>query len=135
MRDRFIFSLTATILLAAIGCGGPQQPPPPPGVELRGNRIVLNDRILFEHDSDRILEESHEILDRVVSLLNAHDGIIRVQVQGHSSTDGQARRNQELSAERAAAVAGYLREHGVLQEVTSQGYGPTYPLCAEETAE
>lgn len=133
MRNRLIFALATTVILAAIGCGGPQQPPPPPGVELRGNRIVLNDRILFEHDSDRILEESHQILDRVVSLLQSHDEIVRVQVQGHSSTDGQTQRNQELSTERAASVADYLRGRGVLQEVTSQGYGPTYPLCEEET--
>src|SRR5690606_1913001 len=84
---------------------------------------------------DRILEESHSILDRVVTLLGDRDEIVRVQVQGHSSTDGQARRNQELSALRAAAVAAYLREHGVAQEVTSQGYGATYPLCREETPE
>lgn len=132
MRERLVGLLVAGFAIAAIGCGA-AQPPPPPGVELRGNRIVLNDRVLFEHDSDRILEESHSILDRVVTLLGDHDEIVRVQVQGHSSTDGQAQRNQELSAERAAAVATYLREHGVAQEVTSQGYGPTYPLCREET--
>ncbi|MCZ7678347.1 MAG: OmpA family protein [Sandaracinaceae bacterium] len=118
----------------AIACGGPP-PPTIPGIELRGNRIVLSDRIQFEHDSDRILEESYPILDRVVSLLEQHEEIVRVQVQGHSSTDGQLARNQELSAARAASVAAYLREHGVAQEVTSQGYGPTYPVCREETEE
>lgn len=119
---------------ASMACGAPQ-PPPIPGIELRGNRIVLSDRVLFEHDSERILEESYPILDRVVTLLDTHDEIVRVQVQGHSSTDGQAARNQELSAARAASVAAYLREHGVEQEVTSQGYGPTYPLCREDTPE
>lgn len=130
--QRRILSLLA--LAAALACGGPQHPTIP-GVELRGNRIVLTDRIQFEHDSDRILEESHPILDRVVTLLETHDEIVRVQVQGHSSTDGQLAHNQELSAARAASVAAYLREHGVEQEVTSQGYGPTYPLCHEETEE
>lgn len=120
----------ALAILAA--CGGAQRPMLP-GVELRGNRIVLADRIQFAHDSDRILEDSHPILDRVVTLLEHHDEIVRVQVQGHSSTDGDARRNQRLSELRAAAVATYLREHGVRQEVTSQGYGATYPLCAETT--
>lgn len=121
-------------VLVAAACGAPQ-PPPPPGVELRGNRIVLSDRILFEHDSDRILEESHDILDRVVALIDMHDEIVRVQVQGHSSTDGDDAHNQELSAARAASVAAYLREHGVEVDVTSQGYGETYPICREETEE
>lgn len=129
---RSLVALGAVAL--AIACGGPP-PPTIPGIELRGNRIVLSDRIQFEHDSDRILEESYPILDRVVSLLEQHEEIVRVQVQGHSSTDGQLARNQELSAARAASVAAYLREHGVAQEVTSQGYGPTYPVCREETEE
>ncbi len=132
MRERLV--LLSVLVIALVGCGA-AQPPPPPGVELRGNRIVLADRILFEHNSDRILEESHSILDRVVTLLGDHDEIVRVQVQGHASTDGQARRNDELATQRAAAAAAYLREHGVTQEVTSQGYGPTYPLCREDTPE
>jgi outer membrane protein OmpA-like peptidoglycan-associated protein len=123
------------VLVAFLAACGGAQPPPIEGVELRGNRIILSDRVLFEHNSERILEESHPVLDRVVSLLDAHDEVVRVQVQGHSSTDGSARRNEELSTARAASVATYLREHGVRQEVTSQGYGPTYPLCREDTAE
>ncbi len=58
-----------------------------------------------------------------------------MQVQGHTSTDGDEAHNQTLSEQRAARVASYLREHGVTQEVTSQGYGETYPLCREETEE
>lgn len=132
MRRTTMALALIALCVSALGCGGPQQPTLP-GVELRGNRIVLADRIQFAHDSDRILEESHPILDRVVTLLEHHDEIVRVQVQGHSSTDGNARHNQRLSERRAASVATYLREHGVTQEVTSQGYGPTYPLCSEDS--
>lgn len=130
----------------AAGCGGAvvttvdtgepgDEPPPPLEVELRANRIVFNHRIRFEHDSDRILTESHVVLDRVAELMAAHPNLIRLQVQGHSSTDGATRHNQELSAQRAAAVAEYLRGAGVAAEVTSQGYGETYPLCHDDTVE
>lgn len=134
MRQRLFAIALATTLF---GCGAAvsQSNDGTLRVELRGNRIVINDRVQFEHDSDVILEQSHPILDRVVEILGEHDEIIRVQVQGHTSTDGSAERNQVLSEERAAAVAAYLRDHGVTQEVTSQGYGPTYPLCREETEE
>ena len=104
-------------------------------VELRGNRIVFNHRIEFAHDSDTILPASHEILDRVAALLATNEGIIRIQVQGHSSTDGDVGHNRELSDRRAEAVAEYLRAQGVTQEVTSQGYGETYPLCQEDSPE
>jgi len=56
-------------------------------------------------------------------------------VQGHSSTDGDLRHNRELSDRRAEAVAEYLRAQGVTQEVTSQGYGETYPLCQDDSTE
>jgi OOP family OmpA-OmpF porin len=130
-------ALAAAVGAVAIGCGGPQGPPDPDDllVELRGNRIVFNHTIEFEFDRARILEESYPILDRICELLVEHPGIYRVQIQGHSSTDGEEAHNQELSAARAESVAEYLRSHEVVAEVTSQGYGETYPLCREETEE
>jgi outer membrane protein OmpA-like peptidoglycan-associated protein len=125
----------AALLLLAAGCGGGPDviEEGPLRVELRGNRIVINQKIEFAHDSAEILEGSHPILDQVAAILDAHDEIYRVQVQGHTSTVGEEAHNQELSAARAEAVAVYLREHGVTQEVTSQGYGESYPVCQEET--
>ena len=126
----------------AAGCGGTSspdvetggdEPPPPLEVELRSNRIVFNHQIHFANDSDRILPESHAVLDRVAALMAEHPNLVRLQVQGHSSTDGSASHNRELSERRAAAVAEYLRTAGVEQEVTSQGYGETYPLCHEDS--
>lgn len=132
------FFVAALVLASlALGCGGPQPPPDPDDllVELRGNRIVFSHKIEFEFDRARILEESHRVLDRIVELLTEHTEIYRVQVQGHSSTDGEEAHNLELSAARAESVAEYLRAHGVTAEVTAQGYGETYPLCREETEE
>lgn len=124
----------------AFGCGAAaptvvedEATPPPLEVELRSNRIVFNRPILFARDSDQILTVSHEVLDRVAAIMREHPNLIRLQVQGHSSTDGGAAHNQDLSARRAAAVAEYLRQSGVEQEITSQGYGETYPVCHDDT--
>ena len=102
-------------------------------MELRGNRIVFNHQLQFGHDSAEILEPSFPVLDRICELLGEHEEIFRVQVQGHTSVDGEVQHNQELSAARAEAVAEYLRSQGVTQEVTFQGYGETYPICREES--
>ena len=132
-----IASLVGILLVVATGCGGGaemvQDEDAPLRVEIRGNRIVFNHKIEFEHDSATIREASHPILDEVVRLLGEHEEIYRVQVQGHSSTDGEEQHNLELSTARAASVADYLRSHGVVAEVTSQVSGETYPLCREET--
>ncbi|HJL14241.1 MAG TPA: OmpA family protein [Sandaracinaceae bacterium LLY-WYZ-13_1] len=126
---------TIALLSLTVGCGGATvvEDDGELRVELRGNRIVINQKIEFAHDSAEILESSYPILDQVVAILEEHEEIYRVQVQGHTSTVGEDQHNMELSAARAEAIGTYLREHGVTQEVTSQGYGETYPLCQEDT--
>lgn len=128
-------ALRFLVLLVAAGCGGAQVADEDGTlrVELRGNRIVINQKIEFGHDSSELLETAYPILDQVVSILGGHEEIFRVQVQGHTSTVGDEQHNQELSSARAESIARYLREQGVLQEVTAQGYGETYPVCHEET--
>ncbi len=126
-----------------VGCGAPPPPPveeepaaeAPLEVQLQANRIVFNRAIRFTRGGGDILPESVVVLDRIVELLAAHPNLIRVQVQGHTSTEGSAARNRELSEARATAVADYLRSAGVEQDVTSQGYGETYPVCQETSEE
>ncbi|MFK7989652.1 MAG: OmpA family protein [Sandaracinaceae bacterium] len=131
-------SFLCSIVLLAAACGS--APPPATGdepllVELRNNRIVFNHRIEFEHDSATLVPEDDPILDGVAAVLAEHEEIYQIQVQGHTSAVGNAEHNQELSEARAAAIADALRERGVTQEITSQGYGPTYPVCQEDTDE
>lgn len=129
---------TLVLGLGALGCGGSEQVVTYESglrIELRGNRIYINQTIEFEHDSDVLLPSAAPILDALAEVLGNHPEIYRVQIQGHSSTDGDEQHNLELSGARAAAVAEYLRGHGVTAEITSQGYGETYPLCHEESDE
>lgn len=126
--------IACALAAASLGCGGAEVVDDSELiVEIRDGRIHINQRIHFAFDSDEILEDSFALLDRVAEVILEHPDIVRVQVQGHSSTDGEEAHNLELSGRRAAAVAEYLRGHGVTAEVTSQGYGETYPLCREDT--
>lgn len=128
--------VSAALALFLLGCGGSEVVDPDTLiVEIRENRIYVNQRVHFAHDSDEILPDSFELLDRVAAVIGDHPDILRVQVQGHSSLDGEEQHNLELSGRRAASVAEYLRSHGVSIEITHQGYGETYPICREETPE
>ncbi len=155
------FSVVASLSLAlAMGCASnpppppappptitpqpePAPEPPPPAPEpppaapseatLHDNHIELAHQILFDLNSDHIDEEhSQGVLRDLVALLQANPRIRRLRIEGHTDTQGSASRNLDLSNRRAAAVATYLRTHGI-PNVTyeTQGLGQTQPLCRE----
>ncbi|MGF1469793.1 MAG: OmpA family protein [Sandaracinaceae bacterium] len=103
-------------------------------IDLTDDRLIIHDHIQFGHDSAEILPESYPLLDAVADVLKENEQrVTGVQIQGHTSLTGSDEHNLELSEARAGAVASYLREHGVTQELTSQGYGEQHPLCQEDT--
>jgi outer membrane protein OmpA-like peptidoglycan-associated protein len=59
-----------------------------------------------------------------------------IQVRGYASTSGDAKRNQELSEERADAVVTFLQKNGVPLRhiVTPAAMGTTNPVASNESA-
>ena len=102
-------------------------------VVVQGDRIVFDDPILFAMDSDEILHESDALLDEIAKTLQEHEEIAAVRVEGHTDATGSAEHTQELSERRAEAVVEALRERGVTQTLSAQGFGKTRPLCQEDT--
>jgi len=94
---------------------------------------VILQNILFEYNSDVILPSSQTSLDNAVNtLLDNPD--IRVEISGHTSSDGSDAYNLELSRKRAKAVEVYLIKRGVpADRLKSVGYGETKPLNDNST--
>ena len=93
--------------------------------EVALNEIVTLDPILFARGSAEILEESFPILDRAAQLLLESPGG-RVEIQGHTDSDGPAEINLDLSQRRADSVLDYLVEQGVDElRLNATGYGET----------
>ena len=69
------------------------------------------------------------MLQQVLALLEK-DASIKVEVQGHTDNVGTDAYNQTLSDSRAAAVVGWLTQHGIAAaRLTSKGYGKTKPVA------
>jgi outer membrane protein OmpA-like peptidoglycan-associated protein len=52
----------------------------------------------------------------------------KIEVEGHTSSDGSAELNQQLSEDRANSVRNYMIEQGIdADRVTAVGYGPSRP--------
>jgi len=141
-------------MLAVVGCGGvtkfsdttaiaikgPAMPPPavaaaPKRVEVKDDRIELNEKIQFALAEATILPESHSLLNEVVAAINEHKNIGKVDIIGHTSDEGADAYNLDLSQKRAKAVGEYLTSHGVdAGRLQSKGLGETQPIADNATA-
>jgi outer membrane protein OmpA-like peptidoglycan-associated protein len=126
--------------LAIVGSAPPPveaEPPPEPQkrVEVRENKIVINEKVQFLVNSDKILEVSHSLLDEVAKVIKDHPQIKKIEVEGHASAEGSDAKNLSLSNRRAKAVMKYLTgTGGIAKEVLSaKGYGETRPIADNET--
>lgn len=74
--------------------------------------------------------QAHKMLDEVAEVLRANPAL-RLEIEGHTDDRGPADFNFSLSAERAAAVQGYLIEQGIDSErLIARGYGPSKPVAS-----
>ncbi len=90
-------------------------------------------KILFQWASDKLDVKSEPTLDKLVKIVSECPGT-RIEIQGHTSADGDPTRNQNLSERRAKSVAGYLVAKGVdASRLTAVGYGFSQPIAPNDT--
>jgi outer membrane protein OmpA-like peptidoglycan-associated protein len=110
--------------------GCPDQVP----VRVTADAIEIGEKVFFELDKAIIKAESFELLDAVARVINDNPQIIKIEIAGHTDSQGDEEYNLELSERRAAAVVGYLTGKGVSEErVGAVGYGQSKPLVEEDT--
>lgn len=96
---------------------------------------LRNNSIRFETASAVIRTESYALLDRL-AFVTRRCPDARVEIGGHTDSDGSDSYNQGLSEERANAVRAWLIRAGVAEpRLTARGYGETRPVADNETPE
>lgn len=96
---------------------------------LTGDRVVLDDRVLFDLDSAHVHHDARRILAAVVTLFQAHAGWDRVRVEGHTDERGSDDHNLDLSERRARAVLRALVSLGLAADRIDVGaYGESRPI-------
>jgi outer membrane protein OmpA-like peptidoglycan-associated protein len=100
-----------------------------------GMKITLRG-VYFDYDKATIKPESRPALEDAAKILNDNP-TIRVEIQGHTDSDGSDSYNMGLSDRRAAAVVNYLVQNlGIARNrLTSRGYGEGNPIATNATAE
>jgi len=96
--------------------------------------IILNN-LFFDVDKYELKQESLTELMEIVKFLQANYSV-KIEISGHTDNSGSASHNQELSLQRAAAVAEFLVKQGIDPKRLSQkGYGAQRPLQPNNTEE
>ncbi len=91
--------------------------------------------IQFKQGTAEISNSSLATLDEAARILSDFPDI-RLEVSGHTSSEGTEERNQELSVQRAEAVRKYFIDHGIDEgRLVARGAGATEPVADNATKE
>jgi outer membrane protein OmpA-like peptidoglycan-associated protein len=97
--------------------------------------VRMSDAILFDTNSSALRSASRNTLTELAQNFRQYPDN-RIVVEGHTDSTGSDAHNQQLSENRAAAVADYLIDSGVSSSsIIVYGYGETRPRSTNATAE
>jgi OOP family OmpA-OmpF porin len=106
-------------------------------VDIRGCEIKEEIRlpgVNFETNSDRLIGTTTGVLDEAAATLRKNP-TLKVEVAGHTDSQGAAAYNQNLSERRAIAVRDYLIRAGADgANLSIRGYGESSPIADNTTA-
>lgn len=107
-------------------------------IQSENNRtvITLSGSVLFETNRATLLPIAENRLMSVAQALQAQGEDKSIQVLGYTDSSGSDSHNQQLSLERAQAVARYLGNNGVSSDrMTAVGKGEQNPIATNASAE
>jgi outer membrane protein OmpA-like peptidoglycan-associated protein len=100
----------------------------------RGMVITLGD-VLFDTGSARLRSGALRVIDRLAIFLREHPDRT-LAIEGFTDSVGNAVVNDELSRRRAESVRAALVDAGIdASRVVARGYGDSYPVASNDTAE
>lgn len=99
------------------------------------NTILQKNKINFDPGSANIEAAAGTTLNAVADVLRQCPGV-KMEIGGHTDSQGRAVMNQQLSQQRAEAVLHALMERRVLiGDLTAKGYGAEQPIADNSTEE
>lgn len=109
--------------------------PTPDECEADIRQIIASGKISFEPGSATIDAATLDTMDSIAELLKTC-GDIRLEIQGHTDSQGREEMNLALSQSRAQSVLNELRARRVLtSSFSAKGYGEVSPIQDNETEE
>lgn len=103
--------------------------------DVKINQVFLLENMYFDTNKDLIKEEALPSLELLITFLDKQPKA-RIEISGHTDSQGNDVYNQDLSQRRAESIKQYLIEHKVkAKRLEAKGYGETLPIDTNDTAE
>lgn len=97
-------------------------------IDKANNDQIELDNVMFHFNSDRVLESSLPVLEKLVRLLQQNSNL-KIIVEGHTDFGGDPANNFQLSKLRVLAVQDYLIKAGIsIKRLTLKPLGSAKPL-------
>ena len=112
--------------------------PPPTRPSMPATRPAVTLNVLFGSNSDTIPSASYGEIDKLGTLLSwPQYADYRIQLEGHTDSQGSARKNQVLSEKRVQNIKAYLVKNFSLapERILAAGYGSSRPIASNDTPE
>ncbi|MFO0664945.1 MAG: OmpA family protein [Polyangiaceae bacterium] len=91
-------------------------PPGDDNIRIEGERLILDDVILFDLDSPRVRHASWPVVERIAKYIQKTGEIMEISVEGHADATGTEAYNVKISRMRAEAVVKLLIKYGVPED-------------------
>ncbi len=109
--------------------------PTPEQCEARIAEIQEENKIGFKPGSAQISPESIRTMDQIADVIE-DCGELRMEIGGHTDSQGREEMNERLSLDRARAVLQELRMRRVLtSSIAAKGYGESSPIADNDSAD
>lgn len=103
--------------------------------KLKINTSIILRNVFFDIDKATLRPESVQELDKLADIMRNNPNL-KIELSGHTDSDGNDDHNMKLSDSRAKAVVDYLIAKGINPARLSwKGYGETVPIELNDTAE
>jgi outer membrane protein OmpA-like peptidoglycan-associated protein/uncharacterized protein YegP (UPF0339 family) len=93
------------------------------------------DRILFNTGLATLHNISHDQITNIATIMKAYPNA-EFKIGGYTDNSGPVEVNKKLSADRAATAMNAIIGAGIFEKrLSSEGYGPLFPVCPENNTE
>ena len=103
--------------------------------DLKPGEILVTNNILFDFAKSLLRNEAYAELDKIVRMMRANP-TMKIELSAYTDEIGNAKRNQDLSDDRAFAAKQYLLSKSIeADRIIAKGFGKKNPIASNKTEE